>query len=310
MNTIERKESFFTAEKSPLRLDIFLKKNLPELSRSRIQALIKDGQVSIAGEVIRKPGFLTTDGQIVWICIPPSEPVDLIPEKIPLRIIFENDDLIVVDKPAGMVVHPAAGHSHGTLVHAVLAHAPDMAGVGGEQRPGVVHRLDRDTSGLILVAKNDQAHHWLQDQFRLRLVNKVYLALVDGHPPTPEGHVEAAIGRDQAHRKLMAVVSEKKGRQAETEYRTLETFPQHTLLEVHPLTGRTHQIRLHLKMIGCPIVGDRVYGRRIPTLPLDHQFLHAARLTITLPRAETPRTFVAPLPPDLEKVLAYLHKRM
>lgn len=212
---------------------------------------------------------------------------------------------MVVNKPAGMVVHPAAGHTSGTLVHAALAHAPDMAGIGGEKRPGVVHRLDKDTSGLILIAKNDQAQCFLQDQFRQRKTMKTYLTLVDGKPPTPTGRIEAPVGRDSVHRNLMSVTGIK-GREAVSEYRTLETFREHALLEVHPLTGRTHQIRVHMKFIGCPVTGDAVYGHRNANIPLKRQFLHAARLTILLPGESTHRTFEAPLPDELEQVLVQL----
>jgi 23S rRNA pseudouridine1911/1915/1917 synthase len=213
---------------------------------------------------------------------------------------------MVVDKPAGMVVHPSAGHESGTLVHAALAHAPDIRGVGGELRPGVVHRLDKETSGLIILAKNDQAHRWLQDQFRQRKVIKVYLALVDGRPPTPKGRIEAPIGRSTADRSLMSVVPAHQGREAISEYLTLEVFARHTLLEIHPLTGRTHQIRLHLKFLDCPVAGDRVYGRKKSTIPVARHFLHAQRLTILLPGESQPRTFTAPLPPELELVLQQL----
>ncbi len=230
------------------------------------------------------------------------------PEAIPLDIIFENEDLMVVNKPAGMVVHPAAGHMSGTLVHAALAHAPEMIGIGGEKRPGVVHRLDKDTSGLILLAKNDQAHRWLQDQFRLRKTIKTYIALVDGKPPTPSGRIEAPVGRDSVHRKLMAVTGIKKGREAVSEFRTLESFRGHTLLEVHPLTGRTHQIRLHLKFIGCPVAGDTVYGHKHATIDVTRHFLHAGKLTILLPDEEKPRTFEAPLPVELVQVLERLRE--
>jgi len=211
-----------------------------------------------------------------------------------------------VNKPAGMVVHPAVGHRAGTLVHAALAHAPEMEGIGGEQRPGVVHRLDKNTSGLILLAKNDSMHRWLQDQFRLRKIQKVYLALVDGHPPTPSGRIEAPIGRSLKERKRMAVVTPEKGRSAVSEYHTLESFAAHTLLEVHPITGRTHQIRLHLAFLGCPVVGDTVYGRRHATLPLERHFLHALRITVRLPGAKHPSTFEAPLPPELTQILNQL----
>jgi 23S rRNA pseudouridine1911/1915/1917 synthase len=243
---------------------------------------------------------------VIDIHIPATQATELVPEAIPLAIVFENTDLLVINKPAGMVAHPSPGHYRGTLVHAALAHAPEMEGVGGELRPGVVHRLDRDTSGLILLAKNDAAHHWLQNQFRDRQVVKAYLALVDGHPPTPTGRIEAPIGRNTSHRQLMTVVDATKGREAITEYHTLEAFPQYTLLEAHPLTGRTHQIRVHLKFLGCPVAGDSIYGKKHTSLPLERHFLHAARLTITLPGEKAPRTFEAPLPDDLQAVLDML----
>jgi len=285
------------------RLDKVLVAHLPEFSRSRLQALIKDGCVLVAGIAAIKSGQIVEPGQQVQVQIPPPEPSELEPEAIPLDIIFENSDLMVINKPAGMVVHPSAGHSTGTLVHAALAHAPDLQGIGGEKRPGIVHRLDKETSGLIIVAKNDRSHQWLQDQFRLRKVQKVYLALVDGAPPTPEGRIEAAIARDPSHRKRMAIVPDDRGRESVTEYRTRETFTEHTLIEAHPLTGRTHQIRLHLAFLGTPIVGDTVYGRRKSSIPLGRHFLHAARLSIQLPGEELPRTFEAVLPEGLLQAL-------
>jgi 23S rRNA pseudouridine1911/1915/1917 synthase len=227
----------------------------------------------------------------------------LIAEDIPLDIVFENDDLIVVNKPAGMVVHPAAGHPSGTLVNAMLGYDPDIEGIGGEERPGVVHRLDKETSGLILLAKNERAHRWLQDQFRLRKVEKAYLAVVVAKPPTPSGRVETYIGRDPSHRKRMAIVTESRGRDAVSEYKTAESFVHHTLLELHPLTGRTHQIRLHCAFLGCPIVGDEVYGRKKPSVDIDRHFLHAYRLKIILPGEKEQKTFDAPLPAELNGVL-------
>lgn len=305
----DRRLNFPFSECAPERLDKFLVNCLPDYSRSRLQGLIKDGFVKVNEKQAVKGGQIVEAGDQIEIVLPPPKPAGLVPEAIPLHIIFENKDLMVVNKPAGMVVHPAAGHSSGTLIQAALAHAPELEGIGGELRPGVVHRLDKDTSGLILIAKNDRAHRWLQDQFRLRKVKKIYLALVDGFPPTPTGRVEAPVGRDPAHRKQMAIVSLSKGRASETEFRTLERFTMHTYLEAHPLTGRTHQIRLHLAFIGCPIVGDTLYGHRHPTLPLGRQFLHAARLTVTLPGESQPRQFEAPLPDDLEQTLAELRNR-
>jgi 23S rRNA pseudouridine1911/1915/1917 synthase len=233
----------------------------------------------------------------------------LVSEDIPLDIIFENKDLVIVNKSAGMVVHPSPGHNNGTLVHAVLGYIPDLEGIGGEERPGIVHRLDKDTSGLIMVAKNERSIQWLQEQFKSRKVEKTYLALVDGKPPTPSGRVEAPIGRNTTHRKLMAVVPLHKGREAISEYRTLEKFSAHTLLEVHLLTGRTHQIRVHLAFLGCPVVADKVYGKHKMTVKLERHFLHAHKLKITLPGEKDPRVFEAPLPQELEFVLEYLRDR-
>ncbi|GAB4504150.1 MAG: RluA family pseudouridine synthase [Anaerolineales bacterium] len=290
------------------RLDHFLVEKLPAFSRSRLQGLIKEGWVKVNGLPARKAGQLLEAGMMVDITIPPAAPTNLVGEQIPLDILFEDDNLLVIHKPAGMVVHPGAGHATGTLVHAVLGYAPDIEGIGGEERPGIVHRLDKDTSGLILIAKNERAHRWLQDQFRLRKVEKTYLALVDGQPPTPSGRVEAPIGRDPAHRKKMAVMPPGKGREAVSEYVTLETFAEHTLLAFHPLTGRTHQIRLHCAFLGCPIVGDKVYGRRKPSLPLERHFLHAAKLRLLLPGEKQARTFEAPLPEELQVVLQRLRQ--
>ena len=201
----ESKNSFTKVKKAE-RLDKFFVSRLPEFSRARLQGLIADGFVFVNGVPAKKSGQTIEPGTDIEVRMPPPVPTELVGEDIPLDIIFENDDLLVVNKPAGMVVHPAAGHDFGTLVHAVLGYDPEMEGIGGEERPGLVHRLDKETSGLILLAKNERAHRWLQDQFRLRKVEKTYLALVDGKPPTPTGRVDAAIGRDPSHRKKMAIV--------------------------------------------------------------------------------------------------------
>ncbi len=293
---------------TPERLDRFLSSQLPEFSRTRLQGLITEGFVRVNGLVVTKNGHKLLLGDRIEVRIPPPAPTTLIPESIPLDVLFENSDVVVINKPAGMVVHPAAGHDRGTLVHALLGHLPDLEGIGGEERPGIVHRLDKETSGLMIVARNERAHRYLQDQFRLRRVEKTYLALVDGRPPTPSGRIEAPIGRDPIQRKRMAILPPGKGREAISEYHTLETFPAHTLLEVHPLTGRTHQIRLHMAFLGCPIVGDTVYGRKKPTLPISRHFLHAFRLKILLPGEASPRTFEAPLPDELLFLLNELRK--
>ena len=307
LNTSEHVLYFPSGETQ--RLDKFLAASLPQFSRTRLQDFIRDGLVKVNGMPAAKVGQILDRPAEIIVYIPPPVPSGLQAEAIPLDILFENDDVMVINKPAGMVVHPAAGHASGTLVNAALGHAPELEGIGGEQRPGVVHRLDKETSGLILLAKNERAHRWLQDQFRLRKVEKVYIALVDGRPPTPAGRVEASVGRDPRQRRLMAVVSTAKGRAAVSEYHTLESFPGHTLLEVHPVTGRTHQIRLHMAFLGCPITGDTVYGRRQSSLSLDRHFLHAQRLTIRLLNEKDPRTFTAPLPAELEQALETLRSR-
>ena len=302
----ERVLNFHFDKKTPERLDKFLVEQLQEFSRSRIQGLISEGFVDVNGRAAKKAGQTLENGFNVTVRVPPPIPTDLVAENIPLDILFENDDLVVVNKPAGMVVHPAAGHASGTLVNAMLGYDPEIEGIGGEERPGVVHRLDKETSGLILIAKNERAHRWLQDQFRLRKVDKTYLALVDGKPPTLSGRVEAHIGRDPSHRKRMAIVPESRGREAISEYKTIESFRDHTLLEFHPLTGRTHQIRLHCALLGCPIVGDEVYGRKQSSIEIDRHFLHAYRLKIILPGEKKSRRFEAPLPDELEQVLVSL----
>lgn len=291
---------------TPERLDKFLVEQLQEFSRSRIQGLIADGFVDVNGQAAKKAGQTIESGANITVRIPPPVPTDLVAEDIPLDILFENDDLLVINKPAGMVVHPAVGHTSGTLVNAVLGYDPEIEGIGGEERPGVVHRLDKETSGLIVLAKNERAHRWLQDQFRLRKVEKTYLSLVDGKPPTPTGRVEAYIGRDPSHRKKMAIVPESRGREAISEYKTIESFNRHTLLEFYPLTGRTHQIRLHCAFLGCPIVGDEIYGRKKSTIEIGRHFLHAYRLKIILPGEKEARFFEAPLPEELSAVLVSL----
>ena len=285
------------------RLDHFLTEELPDYSRSRLQSFIKEGRVRVDRKKKKKYGQALVPGQMITVIIPEEHESGLIPEDIPLDILYEDDQSIVINKPAGMVVHPAAGHETGTLVHAVLAHCDDLKGFGGEIRPGVVHRLDRDTSGIIVMAKNEKAHIFLQEQFKARSINKRYLALVDGAPPTPSGRVEAPIGRDPIRRQQMAILTPDKGREAVTEYRTVKQYAKHTLIEAHPLTGRTHQIRVHMAFLKCPIVGDVLYGRRKQSIPLDRHFLHAYRLTILLPGKREPMTFEAPLPPELQAVL-------
>lgn len=293
-------------EGEPERLDVFLTAYFPELSRTRVQDLIQRKLVLVNGAPVKKSGVKLEEGDNIRVSLPEIKKTDLIAEEMQLDVLYEDENVIVINKQPGLVVHPAAGHASGTLINAVLAHAPDIEGVGGEDRPGLVHRLDKDTSGIILLAKNDFSHQWLQDQFSERSVKKFYITLVEGRPPTTEGLVETFIGRDPRQRKRMAVVRKDKGRKAISEYRTLQEYSQHTLLEVQIHTGRTHQIRVHMAFMKCPVVGDPVYGRRKKSLPLDRQFLHAARLIIQLPGEEEETVFEAPLPEDLQAVLADL----
>jgi 23S rRNA pseudouridine1911/1915/1917 synthase len=290
------------------RVDRYIALEVPDLSRSFVKKLLDEGRVTIDRKV-PKASYKVEAGDVVVVRVPPPEPIAVRAETIPLEIIYEDADIVVVDKPAGMVVHPAYGHHNGTLVNALLAHCTDLSGIGGELRPGIVHRLDKDTSGLLVVAKNDVAHRDLQRQFKQRLVHKIYLALTEGLLPAPRGVIEAAIGRDPQQRKRMAVLP-RGGREARTEYRVLEHFVQHTLVEAEPITGRTHQIRIHLASIGHPIAGDIVYGFRKQRLSLRRQFLHAARIAFTLPSSGQPAEFTSGLPDDLAAVLDALRKGM
>ena len=276
------------------RLDVFLARQSPDLSRSRIRKLIDDGHVTVDDRPVKASTRLVA-GQTVTLELPPPSPADMQPWQVPLSVVFEDEHLIVIDKPAGMTVHPAPGNEERTLANAVLAHAPEIEGIGGERRPGIVHRLDKDTSGLIVVAKNERAHAHLSDQFKRREVNKVYLALVAGHPSPPEADIDAPIGRRPHDRLRMAVVST--GRPAITRYRVLTSYKRASLVEVRPRTGRTHQIRVHLSSVGHPVVGDAVYGRQVSGL--SRQFLHAHRLAFLHPSSQEVVRFAVELPDDL-----------
>ena len=276
------------------------------LSRSYVQKLISDGRLTAEGEALRA-NTVVGGGTELHLDVPPAAPVDLEPaHDIPLRIVHQDDDLLIIDKPAGLVVHPAPGHPGGTLVNALLAHGGGEAwgGIAGVRRPGIVHRLDRDTSGLLMVARNDAAQASLMAQLKARRIKKTYLALVMGNVAAAAGRIEAPIGRDPKHRTRMAVVPD--GRQAVTGYRVRERFDGWTLLELDLVTGRTHQIRVHLAAIGHPVAGDPVYGtgtsRRGPDR-LDRLFLHAWRLELTSPSTGGLIRATAPLPAELERVL-------
>ena len=281
-----------------VRLDKYVCQQLPELSRARVQRLIADGHITVNGQSA-KPGLKLNTGDKLNVVIPPTPPSRLVPESIPLNILYEDEDLLVVDKPAGLTVHPAPGHPSHTLVNALLAHFPHLADIGDSLRPGIVHRLDKDTSGVMLVAKNSAAQANLVEQFKTHSVTKAYMVLVRGRLTPKEGIIEAAIGRDPGNRKKMAVVE--RGREASTEYKVIRYIGDYTLLEVRPQTGRTHQIRVHLGAIGFPVVGDKVYGVKSPHLP--RQFMHACRLGFSLPSSGEHVEFKSELPPDLAKAL-------
>ena len=293
---------------SAIRLDKFLAQSEPEISRVQFQQLIAEGGVFVDGEVQQKPAFKLEAGSIVRFLLPTREENQLLRQDIDVDVVYADENVIVVNKPAGMVVHPGAGNAQDTLVNAILHRWPEIALVGEAERPGIVHRLDKDTSGVLILARNEAAYNWLVRQFKSRKTQKTYLTLVDGQPPTPSGRIETAIGRDEKNRQRMAVVYGDKGKSAVTEYHTLETYADHTLLEVQPLTGRTHQIRVHLAFIGCPVTGDRIYGRRKKSLDIPRFFLHAHKLNIKLPGEQEPTEFTAPLAVDLKEILAALEK--
>lgn len=293
----------FTIDEGAERLDRSIVAQVPDLSRAQVQRLIKSGQVLVDGRP-SKPAYLVEAGQRIEVVLPEEPETAILPESLPLDIIYEDDALLVVNKRAGMVVHPALGHTSGTLVNALLAHCPQVANVGGIERAGIVHRLDRGTSGLLVVAKDEATRDALQRQFKRRRVRKVYLTLVEGRIEPREGIIELPVGRDRMERKKMAVV--RTGRDARTTYRVVEYFRDHALVEVRPQTGRTHQIRVHMAWIGYPIVGDSVYGTHRQRLLQGRHFLHAAKLSFVHPGSGEEVTFEAPLPVQLEGVLKRL----
>lgn len=296
----------FTAPNGGERLDKTLVAHLgDQLTRSQIQTLIKDGQVTVNGEAV-KAGVKLKGGERITISVPPPKQDDTVePEDIPLNIVYEDDDLAVINKPAGLIVHPGSGNETGTLVNAILNRYPEIADMSYvPKRRGIVHRLDKDTSGLILIAKSGTVMQKLMSQFQRRTVSKTYLALLESTPKTSTGRITAPLDRDPVHRRQMAV--SRKGKPAITEFTVVERFNDgRALVSVNLLTGRTHQIRVHMAFIGCPIVGDTVYGRRKQRL-INRQFLHASALCFDHPRTGERLCFEAPLPPDLENVLEQL----
>ena len=280
------------------RLDQYLAGLELGLTRSRLRQLIDGGDVLVNGAAV-KPAHRVRPGDRVLVSVPPPRPSVAVAQDIPLSVVYQDADLVVVDKPAGLAAHPGPGHPDSTLVNGLLALCPDIQGIGGEIRPGIVHRLDKDTSGLMIAAKNEAAHHGLSQQIKDRAVEKNYLALVEGAPSPESGVIDAPIGRDPRRRTRMAVTAG--GRESRTGYRLMERAGQYSLLELQLHTGRTHQARVHLAWLGHPITGDGVYGRRSPLLA--RHFLHACRLAFAHPATGEPLEFHSPLPPDLKAAL-------
>jgi len=311
----ERRRIEVLPESDQERLDRVLANALPELSRSALARFIEGGRVTVDGEVVTKRSTKVSAGAAVTVEIPDPEPSDVVPQDLPVTILHEDSDIVVIDKPAGVVVHPAAGHASGTLVNALLHHVKDLSGVGGESRPGIVHRLDKDTSGVMVVAKNDSAHRALTEAWATAAVVKEYLAIVYGKPKEDIGTIDRKIGRDPRDRKRMAVTGS--GRKAVTHYSVEEAFSYTSLLRCRLETGRTHQIRVHLKALGHPVVGDSVYSgpqwKGIPNKRLqkvlagfERQALHAALLSFPHPSSGEDVTFRAPIPPDMAELIDLL----
>lgn len=311
----------FPSGRIPERLDRFLAEALPELTRSQLKRLIEEGQVLVNGVQV-KAGLKLRGGEQLAIRLPEPEQIEAVPEDIPLTVLYEDAHLIVIDKPAGLVVHPAPGHRGGTLVNALLHHCQDLAGIGGSLRPGIVHRLDKETSGVLVATKDDAAHQGLARQFKLHTINRRYLALVHGKVEAERGTIDREIGRHPIERKKMSS-SSRSGRRAVTHWQVRERFDSDrlTLLELRLETGRTHQIRVHLSELGLPVVGDPVYGRsgqvrkasdpQLRTLlsGLQRQFLHARLLGFVHPVSGTYLEFEAPLPVELSGILAFLQNK-
>ena len=276
------------------RVDQFLAQADLGITRSRLRQLIADGNVLVNGTAV-KPAHRLRPGDLVSVSVPAPRPSGVVAQDIPIAVIYQDADLVVIDKPAGLSVHPGPGHPDRTLVNGLLALCPDIQGIGGEIRPGIVHRLDKDTSGLMIAAKTQTAHNRLSQQIKDREVSKGYMALVEGLPSPESGTIDVPIGRDPRRRTRMAVVPE--GRESRTGYRLIERAGAYSLLELQLHTGRTHQARVHLAWLGHPLLGDAVYGRRSPLLP--RHFLHAHRLAFAHPSSGEPMQFQSPLPPDL-----------
>lgn len=298
----------YTAEKAGERLDVFITARQTELSRSHVQKLIESGAVLVDGAA-RKANYKLRGGESVALNIPDAEPVEIKAEEIPLDVLYEDEDIIVVNKARGMVVHPAAGVTSGTLVNALLAHCTDLSGINGEIRPGIVHRLDKDTSGVMVCAKNDKAHISLAEQIRVKSAHRKYLAVVHGNIKEEAGIVKGDIGRHPTDRQRMAIVREN-GKPAVTHFRVLERYGEYTLIECELETGRTHQIRVHMTSIGHPLVNDPKYGpKKSSPFAIKGQALHSATLTLAHPTTGEEMEFTAPVPIDMQKIINTLRAK-
>jgi len=319
MNEV-RQTCMISDDDRALRLDVFVSGKYPSLSRSQVKKMIEDGEIRLNGLVVSKAGLKLRTGDVVEFALRPAQPWQVAAQDIPLHILYEDRHLLVIDKPAGMVIHPAPGHREGTLVNAILHHCDDLSGIGGVIRPGIVHRLDKDTSGVLLVAKNDETHRHLSEQFREHRVKKTYKALVFGSPVEEEGTITLPVGRHPEDRKKMSTRS-RRGKEAVTRWRVAGRYGETTLLDVDIETGRTHQIRVHLSSMGHPVVGDRVYGgggrlksvrdqalrARLSAMP--RQALHAWRIAFSHPVDKREMEFVAPLPEDMRHLMDDLASR-
>lgn len=295
-------KNFKVEEQKSIRIDKYLTKHLEDFSRSKVQQLISEGLVFVDDERI-KANYKVENGDVITVTIPEPEEIDIKSENIPLEILYEDEDIVVINKPQGMVVHPGAGNPDGTLVNALLYHIDDLSGINGEIRPGIVHRLDKDTSGVLVVAKNDTAHVHLSEQLQNRTVKRTYWAIVHGQIPHEHGTIDAPIGRDPHDRQKFTVI--KDGKEAITHFKVLEHFNHYTWVEVSLETGRTHQIRVHFNYINHPVAGDTTYGPR-KTLKGKGQFLHARALEFIHPRTKETMYFEAELPEIFEKNLEIL----
>ncbi len=304
---MENKRSYKVEERAGLRIDRYLAEELPELSRSYIQKLIKDGGVSLSGKPL-KANYKVNPGDVIELVLPPAVEPEIQPENLPLDILYEDKDVIFVNKPKDMVVHPSAGHTSGTLVNGLLYHCKgELSGINGVMRPGIVHRIDKDTTGVLIVCKNDLAHNQIAEQLKEHSITRRYRAVVCGNLKADEGSVDAPVGRHPVDRKRMAVVS-RGGKRAVTHYRVLERFGEYTYVECELETGRTHQIRVHMASIGHPLLGDEVYGRGKSSFRLQGQVLHAMILGVVHPSTGEYLEVEAPLPGYFAEVLEKLRK--